>query len=261
MSTRLPLILLPPSESKAVGGDGPAWLPGGMAIDLDEERSATLRALRKAMRADEVSRKTLLGVTGTALAHAAGANRTAATAPTMRAIDRYTGVLYDALDHGSLSTTERRRVDRSVVIFSGLWGLVTPTDPIPDYKLKMGATLAPLGKLSTWWRDAITQRLVTLSLRRAVWDLLPNEHAAAWAPPPALERWMVRFLDRKADGSLTAVSHDNKSLKGALVRHLVAHPEANPADLVGWEHPAGYRYAPKATQRQGGVTVVSMIRG
>lgn len=261
MPAKLPLILLPPSEGKADGGDGPRWSLGSMTIDLDRQRMAVLRALKHAMAADEASRKKILGVTGTALARATEVNRTAAVAPTMPAIDRYTGVLYDTLDHVSLATAERRRLQASVVIFSGLWGVVTPTDQIPDYKLKMGASLAPMGKLSTWWRDALTERLVALADRRAVWNLLPHEHAAAWAPPPELEQWTVRFLDRRADGSLAAVSHDNKSLKGALVRHLIAAPDTSPADLAGWRHPAGYRYAPKATQRRNGLTVVSMIRG
>ena len=89
---------------------------------------------------------------GKALVAATAANRAVAKAPTLPAIERYTGVLYDALDHRSLSAAHRRRLDASVVIFSGLWGAVMPADPIPDYKLKMGAALPPLGKLSTWWR-------------------------------------------------------------------------------------------------------------
>jgi cytoplasmic iron level regulating protein YaaA (DUF328/UPF0246 family) len=261
MPTKLPLILLPPSEGKAPGGEGPRWSVGSMAIDLDAQRRAVLRSLKTAMAATEPSRRKLLGVTGATLARATEANRTAATAPTMPAIERYSGVLFDALDHTSLSASERRTLQDSVMIFSGLWGLVMPADPIPDYKLKMGAALGPMGKLSTWWRDAITERLVALASRRAIWNLLPNEHAAAWAPPAELEQWAVRFLDRKPDGSLTAVSHDNKSLKGALVRHVVAHPDTTPADLRAWKHPAGYRYAPKATERRDGLTVVSMIRG
>ena len=261
VATKLPLILIPPSEGKAPGGDGPHWSRGSMAIDLDTQRAAIFAALQKAMTKDEATRKKLLDVTGTALAQATAANRSATTAPTMRAIDRYTGVLYDALGYRSLSAAERRRLDRSLVIFSGLWGLLTPVDPIPDYKLKMGAALAPMGKLSAWWREALTERLVALGARRAIWNLLPKEHAAAWAPPPELEQWTVRFLDRKGDGSLTTVSHDNKSLKGALIRHLAAHPDTTPRDLAGWKHPAGYRYAAKATETRVGVTVVSLIRG
>jgi cytoplasmic iron level regulating protein YaaA (DUF328/UPF0246 family) len=261
VSTKLPLILLPPSEGKAIGGDAPLWSPGSMAIDLDTERRVVLKALARTMADDETSRRKLLGVAGSNLERATEANRTAARAPTMQAIERYTGVLYDALDHASLSATERRRLNASVVIFSGLWGLVMPRDPIPDYRLKMGATLAPMGTLSRWWRQPLTHRLLHLAGTRAVWNLLPSEHASSWAPPRDFPQWTVRFVDRRSDGSLSAVSHDNKSLKGALVRHLVAHPDTTPADLRTWKHPAGYHYSPKATEHRGGVTIVSMIRG
>jgi hypothetical protein len=50
-------------------------------------------------------------------------------------------------------------------------------------------------------------------------------------------RLVVRFVD--ADGR--TVSHWNKLLKGALVRHLLEESIADPVDLAGWRHPAGYR--------------------
>jgi len=259
MATSLPLILLPPSEGKAEGGDGSPWTPGSPSIDLDTQRKAVIRALAAAMKGDEASRAKLLDVKGKALAAATAANRGVAKAPTMPAIERYTGVLYDALDHRSLSTAHRRRLDASVVIFSGLWGAVMPTDPIPDYKLKMGAALAPMGKLSTWWREPLSARLTELAAGRHVWNLLPNEHAAAWQPPAGLEQWTVRFLQRQGD-QLTTVSHDNKSLKGALVRFLLANPTAEPADLAGWKHPAGYRLDRKLTEQRGSLTLLSLVK-
>jgi uncharacterized protein len=118
----LPLILLPPSEGKAGGGDGPRWAAGSMAIDLDRERRAVARALKAVMHGSETSRRKLLDVSGAAsLARATESNSKALTAPTMPAIERYAGVLYDALDHRSLSKPERRRLDATVVILSGLW--------------------------------------------------------------------------------------------------------------------------------------------
>jgi len=38
------------------------------------------------------------------------------------------------------------------------------------------------------------------------------------------------------------VSHWNKLLKGALVRHLLAHPLDDPDGLADFEHPEGYAY-------------------
>jgi cytoplasmic iron level regulating protein YaaA (DUF328/UPF0246 family) len=259
MATKLPLILLPPSEGKAPGGDGHPWERGSLSIDLDTQRARVIRALAAAMKGNEASRAKLLDVKGKALVAATAADRAVAKAPTMPAIERYTGVLYDAIDHRSLSAAHRRRLRASVVIFSGLWGAVMPADPISDYKLKMGAALPPMGKLSTWWREPLSARLAELAAGRHIWNLLPNEHALAWDPPAGLEQWTVRFLERR-NGALTTVSHDNKSLKGALVRYLLANPNAEPADLAAWKHPAGYHLDTKRTERRGSLTVLSLVK-
>ena len=259
MAARPPLILLPPSEGKAPGGGGPPWAPGTLALDLDAQRTRVLRALATAMRGSATSRGRLLGAKGAALAAATEVDRTVATSPTMPAIERYTGVLYDALDHRSLSATRRRRLDESVIIVSGLWGLVTPADPIPEYKLKMGAKLGRLGPLSTWWRADLSARLAERAEDCTVWNLLPIGHAAAWRAPDDMTQWSARFLEPGRDGSLAVVSHRNKLLKGALVRHLLAQPTTTPDDLAGWRHPMGFRYDPARDEERAGVTTLSFV--
>src|SRR3954453_12928292 len=183
MAATLPLILLPPSEGKALAGTGLPWSPGTMAIDLDDRRRAVIAALSTAMHGTEGDRATLLGVTGRSLADASAADRRVTKSPTLPAIERYMGVLYDALDHRSLTAAQRKRLAASVVIISGLWGAVMPADPIPAYRLKMSAVLPKLGKLATWWREPLTSALTEVARSRAIWNLLPKEHDAAWAPP------------------------------------------------------------------------------
>ena len=209
---RAPVILLPPSEGKAPEGSGPPWRPGtGVLPELDPARAEVLAALGAGV----------------------------ADAPTMRAIDRYTGVLYGQLDWGSLPAPARRLGTRTVLIASGLWGMSGPNDRIPTYRLKMSANLAPLGRMATWWRPRLTAALAPHLAGRLVWDLLPGEHAAAWCPEQVAvrRRVTVRFVDRNG----RTVSHWNKLLKGALVRHLLTERPAGPEELVGWEHPSGYR--------------------
>lgn len=208
------VVLIPPSEGKAPGGRGAPWAPGTMAVGvLDDRRAEVLDAL--------------------------GADHPAVAGPTRPAFDRYSGVLYKELDPGSISGAARRRLNANTLVVSGLWGLVAPKDPIPDYKLKMSASLPPLGKLSTWWRPAVSEALAERAGGSVVWDLLPNEHAAAidWTGIRPKQRVTVTFLDRNGK----TVSHWNKLLKGSIVRWLAETGEQAPGALARFDHPQGYR--------------------
>lgn len=211
-----PLILLPPSEGKAPGGDAPPWRAGTMADDaLDRHRAEVVAA---AVDQGAVQRR-------------------AATRP---AIERYTGVLYKELAWTSLPAAARRRGQGQVRIVSGLWGLVAPGDPIPSYRMKMSASCGSLGRLSSWWKPRLAPVLAARTAGALVWDLLPNEHAAAmdWSATAPAHRVTVRFVD--AEGR--TVSHWNKLLKGALVRWLLCEQPREPGALAAFEHPLGYRF-------------------
>ncbi len=260
MARRLPLILLPPSEGKASGGSGPPWAPGCMTLDLDATRSGVLDDLERAMRGGEAARRKLLGVQGTALESATAANRSVRTAPTLPAIERYTGVLYDELDQASLPVASRRRLGGSVLILSGLWGAVAPGDPVPDYKLKMGAVPGRGPRLSSRWAEPLSEAVGRVARGRRVWNLLPKEHDAAWRPPADLEQVSVEFLEPNRSGELVAVSHWNKLLKGALVRHLLAEPSTTLDELADWEHPLGFRLDRSRTREERGRTVAVLVR-
>lgn len=268
-----PVILLPPSEGKAEGGSGPKLRIANLSFPQLEEHRSTLRAaLGAAMKGKEAGRSKLLGVKGVALASATRANLDVLASPTMPAIERYTGVLFDALDVASLSSRDRKRLNKQVLIFSGLWGVVRPDDMIPDYKLKMGATLPPVGKLSTWWREPITTALAATVGNAVVWNLLPKEHDNAWTPfetkhtavsqPTAV--FSVKFLDEgdpvKGERSFTTVNHWNKLLKGALVRFILETGADDPKALTKFKHPEGYRYDRTLTETFPTGTVVSMVR-
>lgn len=257
-----PLILLPPSEKKAPGGAGVPWHEAGQSFaELDDARREVIAALEDAMGAPLETRTKLLGVGAANVDRATIANRRVDTSPTLPAIERYTGVLYDALDADSLPARLRKRLDEQVVIFSGLWGAVRPTDPIPDYKLKMGAALPDLGKPSRCWKPHLTNAL-SAAASGTVWDLLPNEHAVAWDPTIAGHRIRARFLDdveKNGDRTLVAVSHWNKLLKGVLVRYLLEHRLDEPGGLVDFAHPQGYTYRPDLTTTSGNTTDIALV--
>lgn len=230
-------LLLPPSEGKAPGGDGPGWAPsdGALGAALGERRRMVVEALLAVGGGDQK----LLGVGGEHLLRAQQANRRLLGSPTMPAGRRYTGVVWDHLDPGSLPAAVRRRIGNQVAIVSGLHGLTLAEDPLPDYRLKMGARLAPLGLLSTWWRPVVTEAIEQWARGRTVVDLLPKEHRAAWTPRPGVFQQVIRvdLVESGPAGQVRVVGHEAKAAKGALARHLVLTGGDPREALRTWTHP------------------------
>ena len=62
----------------------------------------------------------------------------------VKAILRYAGTAYKALQYRNLDTNSQKFIDESVLIFSNLFGVVSARDEIPDYKLKQGESFLNL---------------------------------------------------------------------------------------------------------------------
>lgn len=224
-------LLLPPSEGKAPGGDGPGWDPasGRFGAALEVPRRSVARALARAKGGDAK----LLGVKGEALARAQQANRQLVDAPCLPAVDRFTGVVWDHFDVGGLPLVARERAMASVLVISALGGVVALDDPLPDHRLKLSVSVAPLGRVATFWRPAITEVLGDALAGSLVIDLLPGEHAAAWVPDPTrMTHLRVRLIGR--DGQ--TAGHFAKAAKGRLARSLMRSTDPERA-LRRWRDP------------------------
>jgi len=215
-SNNVPMLLLPPSEGKALGGSArrTAWTPdaGSFGRPLGDRRTEVVEALAAVHGGEEK----LLGVKGDHLVRAQSANASLVGAPVLPAWQRYTGVVWDHLGAATLPAPARKRI----VVISGLLGLVRGDDPVPDYRLKMGANLAPLGKLSTWWREAVTAEIARSARNRVVIDLLPQEHRAAWDPSSS-EACISVISVALVDPTGKPGGHFAKAAKGELARAIL----------------------------------------
>ena len=215
------LVLLPPSETKSPGGDGPPLdLAALTAPELTPLRARLTEALVK-LAADVPAARTALGLSPGQDDELAR-NARLATAPTLPAAQRYTGVLYDALDVASMTRAQRARADRRLAIGSALFGVVRAGDPIPAYRLSAGSALPGMPTLRTFWKPALTH--VLTGVDDLVVDLRSGAYAALAPLPDAVT---VRVLSEHADGSRSVVSHFNKAHKGRLAR-LLATTTAEP---------------------------------
>ena len=252
-------ILLPPSEAKIPGGDDILNWPDisdnrclNGFCPLDPQRLRVIKALRASLSRPSSALTKLFNVKGVRLDEAITTNGRLPAGPLLPAIQRYDGVLFDFLDYGNMATADQAVFDEHAIIFSGLWGMVRPTDLIPDYKIKMDASLPRLGKVSTFWKPHVSTLLNPMLEGKVVWDLLPGAHRAAWDGKAGyVARWQVKFVqqgERKGKPVYVTVTHWSKALKGALVRFICEHGATSPDALVDFAHPEGYVYQPSESK-------------
>ena len=210
------LFLLPPSECKVEGGspltlEHVALTFGGMqpARDLVLEKllkySKSVPAKTK-MRTEHLQQ-----------------NLEVLTSPTMPAIDRYAGTLYDALqgrglkgtpnEFNTLTKDERARAKESVFIQSALFGLIAASNLIPNYRFSAGTKIQGLDLKKHWsqahniiWKRLEGQKII---------DLRSNAYAELAPIPEGFDALTVEVYD-KASGK--AMNHFNKKAKGQFVR-------------------------------------------
>jgi cytoplasmic iron level regulating protein YaaA (DUF328/UPF0246 family) len=222
------LVLLPPSETKHPGGDGRPLALGTLSFpELDPLRKELLDELVE-LAGDVASSRAALGLSPRQDGEVVR-NATLWTSPTLPALHRYTGVLYDALDAGSLRGAAAARARSRLVVGSALFGLLRAGDPVPAYRLSAGSALPGRPTLAARWRTLLDPVLAALAVEETVVDLRSGSYAALGRAPAAVT---VDVFSERPDGSRVVVSHANKSVKGRVARAL-AVTRAEPADAAG----------------------------
>jgi cytoplasmic iron level regulating protein YaaA (DUF328/UPF0246 family) len=187
------LILLPPSEGKNEPTTGKTLNLDRLFAhkELKQERQEALAASKKAL-----------------------------AAPAKPAHEIYSGVLYQALDWGSLSATAKSRGEKSILIISALFGALRITDLIPTYKVKIKTSL---------WKSALSHVLDGLR-ESVIVDCRSSTYAGVWTPPHE-KTVLVRVFQIK-DGKRSVITHMSKRYRGELTRVLLQNPAAKePQDV------------------------------
>jgi cytoplasmic iron level regulating protein YaaA (DUF328/UPF0246 family) len=143
-------------------------------------------------------------------------------APAAKAIDVYSGVLYQALDWGSLSVTAKAQGDKSLLIVSAIFGVLRPSDVIPNYKAKI---------TSSDWKVALKPVLDGLEADLII-DCRSSTYAGVWQSPP--DRTAAVRVFKKEKGKISVITHLSKKYRGELTRELLKSGKSpkTPAELL-----------------------------
>lgn len=236
-------VLLPPSETKRPGGGtvvSEQIIDGGSPLHNAHVRVKEA-LINLSLDTDAAAKALKLGVKSRAeIEH----NLRLDAAERLPAVERYTGVIFDAIDVGSLAPHERAWLDDHVFIQSALFGLISASTPIPAYRLSASTRLPNLGEP--------LKRVWTVAHDAYDWgeglivDLRSNDYAAL-APIPTDHRCVrVDVVQVDADGSMRSLNHFNKRAKGELVRSLArSGPVLDTLEeLIEWGNAHGHEFVP-----------------
>ena len=219
------LILLPPSEGKTPAANGPSIDWESLSFpELNPFRAKVLEALGTVSAHEDAL--ALLGV-GASLRDDVERNTRLHAEPAAPAHQVYSGVLYDALGYNSMTPTQRRKANESILVVSALWGAIGFGDHVPAYRLSMGTALPDVGRLASYWKPQLNTALASRAENELLVDCRSSTYAAAWAPP-ATHTVNVNVFN-EANGKRTVVSHFAKHTRGELARHLLTRRGKAPA--------------------------------
>lgn len=158
----------------------------------------------------------------------------------IKAIESFTGVVFKAFDYPTLSDKDKTFAADKVRIISSLYGWLRPNDIIKPYRFDFNTPVAPADKaLADFWRKDVTIQLakyLQASGETSILNLLPSDAAKCidWKLVKRFAKvWKVDFKEPK-DGSgwRTPNARKLKTLRGELLRGIVAQNLQNPTDLL-----------------------------
>lgn len=151
------IFLIPPSEWKLAGG---SLLEEHRTHDFEKPLDIAVNASPKDLKCQWNRYEEWIAL-----------NKAIATASVgeqfMPAIERYSGVMFKAIDYAGMTESGRTFFDQNFLIISGLYGLVAPQDAIANYKLPIDTKWLR----QRWWAK-LTNKLQEIKPDIIV-DLLP----------------------------------------------------------------------------------------
>ena len=138
-------------------------------------------------------------------------NRSIKDLATLKAIKRYTGVAFEAIDYLNLSVQAQKFIDENVFIYSNLFGILQANTLIPNYKFKQAAILPQINN-EKFYKEYL-KNILDNKLGDEILDLSATYYSKYYKPSANVITY--KFLK---NGKV--VSHWAKHYRGAMLRQI-----------------------------------------
>lgn len=166
------------------------------------------------------------------------------------AIYAFNGDVYTGLDAYTIPAAKVNKLQDSLRILSGLYGLLKPLDLMQPYRLEMGTHL-PVGEnknLYEFWKKTVTAALNEELKDGELFVNLASQEYFGAVDEKTLKVPVItpEFKDYK-DGKLRMVSFFAKKARGMMVRYIIDHNVKTLNGLKGFNYD-GYAFDAKLSK-------------
>ena len=162
-----------------------------------------------------------------------------------QAIYAFNGDVYDGIDISSIDTDKHEKLQDSVRILSGLYGILKPFDIIKPYRLEMGTKLSVNGSknLYDFWSESVTNSITEeISDDELIINLASNEYFSVINSKLLNNKILSpQFKDFK-NGKLKIISFYAKKARGLMTRYLIENEIKSENDILGFDY-SGYSFS------------------
>jgi len=209
-------ILLAPSERKTKGGNFPPINETSFIFpEIYEKRVEIIKKYDEFLKTTDDTKN--FGTDKTSIF----------IRPTKKAILRYSGVAFEHLDYNSLDKEAQKYIDKNVLIFSNLFGVISAKDLIPEYTLKQGKK--PGFDIYKNHKEIFTPVLDKINKNEIFIDLRAKFYEKIYKPKNSITFTFIK--------NNKIVSHFAKAYRGKLTRFIAIHRPKNIDALLKIDFP------------------------
>ena len=168
------------------------------------------------------------------------------------AIYAFNGDVYTGLDAYTIPKEKIERLQNTLRILSGLYGVLKPLDLMQPYRLEMGTKLS-IGKakdLYEFWQPKIAKELNKELAKDELFINLASQEYFKSVDTKELKAEMITpiFKDWKND-KLKVISFYAKKARGMMVRYIIDKDAKTLDDIKCFDYD-GYSYSEKYTEKE-----------
>lgn len=168
------------------------------------------------------------------------------------AVYAFNGDVYTGLDAYTLPSEKIERLNNTLRILSGMYGVLKPLDLMQPYRLEMGTKLAVKShkNLYEFWGDTVTNAINAELKEGELFINLASQEYFKVIQPSLLKAPVISpvFKDFK-NGKLKIISFFAKKARGSMVRYLIDKEVDDMDGILGFDYD-NYRYSEEFTENK-----------